>query len=103
MRRFLRKIANGTMDLVDRTLCGLDELNLGIAPLIAAQQLVRDHVEVAPNRTNRPDRFAQFGKFILRERNSMVELLPDQGDDPTWGGLSGRLRKFADAPHLVRI
>jgi len=101
MGRFLRQVADSTVDLFNGAFCGLDELALVIAPLVAAQQPMRDHVEVAPNRSDRPDRFAQLGKFILRERHSMVELLPDQGDNPTLCGLPRRLRKFADASNFM--
>ncbi|TAN06619.1 MAG: hypothetical protein EPN38_08030 [Rhodanobacteraceae bacterium] len=82
------------MDLFDGAFGGLDELALGIAPLVAAQQPVRDHVEVAPDRTDRPDRFAQLGKFILRKWYGVVELLPDQGNDPALGGLPGCFRQL---------
>lgn len=103
MRRLLRQIAHGAMDLVDGTFSGLDEPDLGIAPLAAAQQPVRDHVEVAPDRADLSDRFAQLGKFILRERDGMLELLPDQGNDPALRRLPGCFCKRANAPHFMRV
>lgn len=101
MRCFLRQITDGSMDLVDGALSGLHELALRIAPLIAAQQPVRDHVEVAPDRADRPDGFAQLGEFILREGDGTLDLLPDQCDNPTLGGLSGRFRELTHALHLM--
>ena len=95
MRCLLRQVADGNMDSFHGALGRLDELDLGLAPLVAAQQPMRDHVEVAPYRSNRPDRFAQLGKFILRERNGMLDLLPDQRDDPTLSGMSGCLCQYA--------
>lgn len=101
MRCFLRQITDGTMDLFDGALGGLDELALGITPLVAAQQPMRDHVEVAPDRTDLPNRFTQFAKFILRKRDGMLDLLPDQRNDPAWGGLPGRFRELTYTLHFM--
>lgn len=103
MRCLLRQVADGNMDSFHGALGRLDELDLGLAPLVATQQPVRDHVEVAPDRTDLPYHFTQFGKFIFRERDGVLDLLPDQRHDPAGGGLPRRLRNLADAPHFVCV